>query len=235
MPTRRLGSTHDGPAPTVRVRVRGGYEPSVLRARVGEPLRVVFTREETASCSEHVVFPAFGKSAMLPPFEDVALVLVPERAGEYEFTCQLGVLRGRLVVDDEERARSVSTEVVLGVHEACRRSWAAKPGDTAMLALVGVVCSAPFLLLVTVPLVGWRAGGALALVWIAVVATACFAVCARRLGEGERARAGHFAASPPPRIGSSARGDATAEAERSDETNPRRLTCTGTTVGTGSG
>ena len=47
---------------TVRVRVKGGYQPSVVHARVGEPLRIVFSREETASCSEHVVFPAFGNS-----------------------------------------------------------------------------------------------------------------------------------------------------------------------------
>jgi plastocyanin domain-containing protein len=104
----RLRSRRGREVPTVHIRVRGGYEPSVLYGRVGEPLRIVFSREETASCSEHVVFPAFGKSAMLPPFEDVVLELVPEHAGEYEFTCQLGMLRGRLVVDGGAE-RSVST------------------------------------------------------------------------------------------------------------------------------
>lgn len=74
------------PASAVRVRVKGGYQPAAIYGRVGEPLRIVFSREESASCSEHVVFPAFGKSAMLPPFEDVTLELVPEHAGEYEFT-----------------------------------------------------------------------------------------------------------------------------------------------------
>ena len=105
----RLRSKRVRDVRTVHVRVRGGYEPSVLHGRVGEPLRIVFSREETASCSEHVVFPAFGKSAMLPPFESVALELVPERAGEYEFTCQLGMLRGRLVVDGEGTERSESS------------------------------------------------------------------------------------------------------------------------------
>ena len=85
---------------TVRIRVDGGYEPSVVHARVAEPLRLVFSREETTACSEHVVFPDFGKSAMLPPFEDVAVDLLPERAGESEFTCQFGMLRGRLVVEE---------------------------------------------------------------------------------------------------------------------------------------
>ena len=82
----------------VRVMVSGAYRPDTIVARAGRPLRIVFRREETATCSERVVFPAFGKSAMLPPYEDVAVELLPEQPGEYEFTCQMGMLRGRLIV-----------------------------------------------------------------------------------------------------------------------------------------
>ena len=89
-----------GSAQEFRVRVKGAYEPNTIVAHAGRPLRITFYREETASCSERVVFPAFGKSAMLPPFQDVTLELLPERAGEYEFTCQMGMLRGRLIVTD---------------------------------------------------------------------------------------------------------------------------------------
>ena len=85
----------------VRVRVKGGFDPDVLYGHAGEPLRLVFRREETASCSERVVFPALGRSAMLPPFQDVPVELLPESPGEYEFTCQLGLLRGRLLVADD--------------------------------------------------------------------------------------------------------------------------------------
>ena len=82
----------------VRIRVKGGYEPDTIVATAGRPLRLTFFREETASCSERVVFPAFGKSAMLPPFQEVTLELLPEQAGEYEFSCEMGMLRGRLLV-----------------------------------------------------------------------------------------------------------------------------------------
>lgn len=88
----------------VDVRVRGGYRPQVVHARVGEPLRIVFRREETATCSEHVVFPSLGKSAMLPPYQDVTIDIVPERTGVHEFTCQLGMLRGRLVIHGDHAA-----------------------------------------------------------------------------------------------------------------------------------
>ena len=180
----RLRRMRDGGARTVRVRVTGGYQPSVLRGRVGEPLRIVFAREETAACSEHVVFPALGKSAMLPPFEETTIELVPEHAGEYEFTCQLGVLRGRLVVDsgDGENKRSSSPHSVLA--ERARRRWAqiiaAERGDMALLAFIAWLCSLPLLLLLIVPFLGWRAGGVVGLLWLGVVA-ACFAVCVRRV------------------------------------------------------
>ena len=82
----------------VRVRVLDGYLPDTIRAEAGVPLRIVFWREETAPCSEQVVFPAFGKSATLPTRKEVAVDLLPEEPGEYEFTCGMGMLRGKLVV-----------------------------------------------------------------------------------------------------------------------------------------
>ena len=122
---------------TVRVRVKGGYQPSVVHARAGEPLRIVFTREETASCSEHVVFPAFGKSAMLPAFEDVALDLLPERAGEYEFTCQMGMLRGRRPSRAHQVDKGSAREAfeTSGDDEHRRRARRHSPARVRLLAL----------------------------------------------------------------------------------------------------
>lgn len=88
------------------VRVRGAFFPDLIEARAGERLRLVFRREETAPCSEQVVIASLGKSVMLPPFEDVAVDLGPLEAGEHEFSCELGVLRGRIVVGDRAAARS---------------------------------------------------------------------------------------------------------------------------------
>lgn len=168
---------------TVRVRVKGGYRPSVVHGRVGELLRMIFSREETASCSEHVVFPAFGKSAMLPPFEDVVIELVPKHAGEYEFTCQMGMLRGRLVIagNKTEEPRSKQPEHARAVRRQWTEGIARGNGDTALLAFVAWLCSLPLLVLIVVPFLGWRTGSLLALLWFGVVATVCFAVCVRRV------------------------------------------------------
>ena len=82
----------------VSVRVRGGYEPHTVYTEAGAPLRTVFRREESSSCSEQVIFPALGKSAMLPRGERVAVELLPEESGEYAFSCAMGMLQGTLVV-----------------------------------------------------------------------------------------------------------------------------------------
>lgn len=79
--------------------VKGGYTPSVLVARAGRPVRLTFVRQEASPCSEMVVFPDFERSAALPTGQRVAVEFTPQRPGRYEFTCQMGMLRGQLVVE----------------------------------------------------------------------------------------------------------------------------------------
>lgn len=79
--------------------VKGGYTPDVIVIQHGKPVRFKFRREESAACSEMVILSDFGKSAKLPTGETVAVEFVPEKEGEYEFTCQMGMLRGKLVVE----------------------------------------------------------------------------------------------------------------------------------------
>jgi plastocyanin domain-containing protein len=81
------------------VLVKGGYTPDVIVVQHGRPVRLNFRREESAACSEMVIFGDFGKSAHLPEGQIVPVELMPERPGEYPFSCQMGMLRGRLVVE----------------------------------------------------------------------------------------------------------------------------------------
>ena len=81
------------------VLVKGGYTPDVIVVQHGKPVRLNFRREETAACSEMVIFDAFGKSARLPEGTTVLVEFLPEKPGEYEFACQMGMLRGKLIVE----------------------------------------------------------------------------------------------------------------------------------------
>ena len=80
------------------VLVKGGYTPAVILADSGAPVRLQFRREETAACSERVLFPDFGKAADLPEGQLVAVELPPSEPGEYGFECGMGMLHGKLVV-----------------------------------------------------------------------------------------------------------------------------------------
>ena len=83
----------------VMVLVKGGYTPDVIVVERGRPVRLNFVRTESAACSEMVLFPDFNKSAKLPEGETVAVELMPDTAGEFEFQCQMGMLRGKLIVE----------------------------------------------------------------------------------------------------------------------------------------
>ena len=79
--------------------VKGGYTPDTIVVRSGRPVRLNFRREETASCSDKVIFADFNKNAELPTGETVAVELLPKVPGEFEFACPMGMFRGRLVVE----------------------------------------------------------------------------------------------------------------------------------------
>jgi len=79
--------------------VKGGYTPDVIVVERGKPVRLNFVRAESALCSEMVLLPDFKKSARLPEGEPVPIEFIPDKPGEFEFQCQMGMLRGKLVVE----------------------------------------------------------------------------------------------------------------------------------------
>jgi plastocyanin domain-containing protein len=81
------------------VLVKGGYTPDTIRVAAGRPVRLLFRREETAACSEQVVLADYGKSAPLPTGTVVPIEFMPGDPGEHAFTCPMGMLRGRNMVE----------------------------------------------------------------------------------------------------------------------------------------
>lgn len=83
----------------IRVEVRGGYDPDVLVVEARRPVRINFHRNETADCSEEVVFGDFGIRKKLPAFQTTPVEFTPEEPGEYVFTCGMSMMRGTLIVE----------------------------------------------------------------------------------------------------------------------------------------
>jgi plastocyanin domain-containing protein len=82
----------------VEIEVKGGYAPDHVVVRQGQPVRLVFRREEDSACTDRVVIPDFRISKALPAFETTAVEFTPEKPGDYTFSCGMGMVHGRLTV-----------------------------------------------------------------------------------------------------------------------------------------
>ena len=84
----------------LHVVVKGGYSPDTLVVKRGRPVRIEFDRQETSGCSDTVVFSDLGISRPLPTFKTTAVEFTPEKAGQFNFTCGMNMLRGELIVEE---------------------------------------------------------------------------------------------------------------------------------------
>lgn len=91
-------ATTDSGVQEIRITVKGGYDPDLIVVSQGKPVLLNFYRDETASCSEQVVFSDFGIVRDLPAYKTTPIEFTPKEAGEYNFACGMGMLRGKVVV-----------------------------------------------------------------------------------------------------------------------------------------
>ena len=92
---RRLPSR--GGIQEIQVTVKGGYDPATIPVEAGRPVRLLFYRDETAECSERVVFEGFGIDQELTAFETTPVQFTPKEPGDYPFRCGKDVMHGRVV------------------------------------------------------------------------------------------------------------------------------------------
>lgn len=81
------------------IAVKGGYSPAIVRVRAGQPLQLTFDRQETSGCSEEVVFVDFNVRRYLPAHQRTVVEVTPAAPGTYEFTCGMGMLRGKIIAE----------------------------------------------------------------------------------------------------------------------------------------
>lgn len=91
-------ATEVGGVQDVQIKVKGGYDPDVIVVKRNKPVRLHFNRQESSLCSEMVIFDKLNRSAKLPEGQIVTIEFTPEAAGEIPFQCQMGMLRGKLIV-----------------------------------------------------------------------------------------------------------------------------------------
>ncbi|MBD3882854.1 cupredoxin domain-containing protein [Phormidium tenue FACHB-886] len=83
----------------VTVTVDGGYEPSRIVVRAGQPVRLKFNRQDPSSCLEEVRLPDFHIAQALPLHQTTAIEFTPTEPGTHTFTCGMNMFRGEIEVE----------------------------------------------------------------------------------------------------------------------------------------
>lgn len=85
----------------VKIVVKDGvYQPSLIQIPAHKQVMLHFVREDDSACSKTVVFTQLKLSYELPLNQVVTISLPPQDQGEIDFTCQMGMYRGKIIVVD---------------------------------------------------------------------------------------------------------------------------------------
>ena len=130
--------------------VHGGYQPTVIRARTGSPLRLTFDRREDGDCSSRVVFGDLGVNRFLAPFASTVLDLPTDKPGTFEFSCAMNMLHGTLVLEGDPvvlagtpPAATAAVSPGAADEEAETTARQAELADLARRVVVGAVLTIP--------------------------------------------------------------------------------------------
>ncbi|MDQ3818638.1 MAG: cupredoxin domain-containing protein [Acidobacteriota bacterium] len=88
------------PADAIKINVgSSGYEPSEISVKKGEKVTLAFTRTDSQNCAGTVLFPQLNISRQLAVGETVLIELTPNEAGQINFSCGMGMFKGKVIVN----------------------------------------------------------------------------------------------------------------------------------------
>lgn len=76
----------------------GVYSPARIEIPLNQLVVLNFIRKDPSPCAEKVIFPKLDRSYDLPVDEVVPVYISLSEPGSYEFSCQMQMYRGELVV-----------------------------------------------------------------------------------------------------------------------------------------
>ncbi|WP_045055248.1 cupredoxin domain-containing protein [Aliterella atlantica] len=76
------------------INVDGGYAPDRIIVKSGQLVRLNFLRKDPSSCLEKVLIPDFHIAQDLALNNITPIEFIPEKPGQYQFTCGMNMFRG---------------------------------------------------------------------------------------------------------------------------------------------
>jgi plastocyanin domain-containing protein len=87
-----------GAAPIDILVDNGVYTPARIEVPAGRPITLRFLRKDPSPCAEKVLFDDLSVAADLAVDKPTDVKILANEPGEHEFTCQMHMYRGKLVV-----------------------------------------------------------------------------------------------------------------------------------------
>lgn len=83
---------------TIVIKVKDGvYQPDIIQIPCNQSLTLRFIREDASPCTETVIFNNLNINKQLSLGQPTDISILLKQPGEYEFTCQMGMYRGKLI------------------------------------------------------------------------------------------------------------------------------------------
>ncbi|MBI3980729.1 cupredoxin domain-containing protein [Candidatus Microgenomates bacterium] len=83
---------------SVDIVVEGGYSPNIVSLPLGKTTVINFLRKDSNSCLEEVLLSDFHVRKYLPLNQKVAISIMPQKKGEFVYSCGMNMFHGKIVV-----------------------------------------------------------------------------------------------------------------------------------------
>lgn len=71
-----------------------GFEPSSIKVKAGEPLKLVVTRKTERTCAKEILIKDTDINVPLPLDKTVEIPFTPKQAGQIKYGCHMGMMIG---------------------------------------------------------------------------------------------------------------------------------------------
>ncbi|BAY35471.1 hypothetical protein NIES2107_73830 (plasmid) [Nostoc carneum NIES-2107] len=94
------------------INVDKGYIPNRVVVKAGQRVQLNFLRKNPSNCLAKVLIPDFGIAADLPLNELTSIEFIPEKPGEYTFSCGMNMFRGTISVQAADAGKEIAATQV---------------------------------------------------------------------------------------------------------------------------
>jgi sulfite exporter TauE/SafE/copper chaperone CopZ len=75
-----------------------GFEPNVINIKKGVPIKWIINGDGATNCTSRIIVPSLGIEAKINPGDNVVELKI-DQAGEVPFSCWMGMVRGKFIVE----------------------------------------------------------------------------------------------------------------------------------------